>query len=328
MIEMLHPKYELKIGSITYKPDASNECINIHTVSSMDSPSDLFEGSFRIDGQASKTKKEDPVTVSLGYEDDLTQVFEGKIDELSHKMFDVNLTAFSSIFSLSTFRADKFYEQRTAGQIVTDLAKEAQVQQDEISDGVKFPYYAVDSNRNGYDHIQKLASICGFDIYFTNKNKLVFKKYVPPNKHKLSFGKNILKIKRIDNTPILKGIVVIGESPASLKGADTSHWIKKKPLRAVSGQDGQSLKIVNRAIKDDQTARKVAEENLNTIKSQLIVVIDVVGDPKIMLGDAAVIEGIPNKEMNGEFQIRTIEHYFSKNYGFVTSLKCRGKSGE
>jgi phage protein D len=305
-------------------------------VSSMDSPSCLFEGTFRLDGQAAKVKKQDTVKVSLGYDDDkLTQIFEGKIDGVDIRTYDIYLTAFSSIFSLCTLRVDIGSNHRTAGQIVKNIASKGQVQfkEQDISDGVKFPYYVVDSNRNVYDHVQKLATTCGFDAYFTSEDKLVFKKYDPANKHKLTYGKNILSIRWIDNSNVVKSVIVMGESPASIKGAETFHWFKKEPVIAESvnpksSEQGMSLKIINRAIKDDQTAKKVAEENLNTTKTQLTVMIEIVGDPTLLLGDAIVLEGVPNQNINGEYQIRTVEHSFSKTGGFVTSLKCRGETPE
>ena len=38
-----------------------------------------------------------------------------------------------------------------------DLADVAGVDTKDIEDGVKFPYYAVDSNNNAYEHIKELA---------------------------------------------------------------------------------------------------------------------------------------------------------------------------
>jgi hypothetical protein len=294
----------------------------------MDAPSDTFEGIFRNNGQAGAIKKEDPVKVSLGYEDEKSDVYQGKVGNIVLNTFDLIVTAYSSIFALCNLRKDKFYEQRTAGQIVKDLVGIAQVQIQDVEDGVRFPYYAIDSNRNAYEHLKVLAKICGFDIYCNDKDKLVFKKYKPITKHKADYGKNIIRVSRADILNIYEGVTVLGESPASVSGPETSHWIKKESMRSFAGNQDKSMYIVNRAVRDEQTAKKVAESNLDALKFQMSILLEIVGDPKIKLGDAIVVGGLPNKELNGEYQIRSVEHHLNKKDGFVTIVKCRGKSPE
>ena len=325
---MLHPKYDLQIGSVVLKPESSNENISMTVSASMNSPSDTFEGTFRSSGQAIDIKKEDILKLSLGYEDGMSDVFHGKVEDLIFRTFDMRIIAYSSTFNLSRVRKDKFYEERTAGQIVKDLADVAGVDTKDIEDGVKFPYYAVDSNKNAYEHIKELAGVCGFDTYCNNKDQLMFKKYNPKTKHPVTYGKNIIRVTMNDWLNVYDGVTVIGESPASESGPETSHWLKKEPMQSFAGNQDFPLFIVNRAVKDEQTAKKIAEENLNTIKSQLVVVMDLVGNPEIMLGDGVTVDGVPNKGVNGDYQIRTIEHHFTKSEGFITTIKCRGKSKE
>jgi hypothetical protein len=43
-----------------------------------------------------------------------------------------------------------------------------------------------------------------------------------------------------------------------------------------------------------------------------------------MLGHTIKIEKMPYKLLNGEYQVRTVEHYLSKSSGFITTLRCRG----
>ena len=323
---MLHPKYETRIGPTVFKPETSNEIVSIVVSASMDIPSDTFRGIFRNNGRAAIIKKEDPVNVSLGYEDSNSEVFQGKVGNIVLSTFELGVTGYSSILALCNLKKDKFYEQRTAGQIVKDLAAVGKVQIQDVEEGVRFPYYAIDSNKNAYEHIRALATICGFDIYCNEKDKLIFKKYNPITKHKADYGKNIIRISRADNLRIYEGVTVLGESPSSVSGAETSHWIKKEPMKSIAGNQDKSMYIINRAVKDEQTAKKIAESSLDALKFQMGIVLELIGDPKIKLGDGIVVSGVPSRQMNGEYQVRSVEHQLNKKEGFVTIVKCKGRS--
>ena len=108
--DMLHPKYDLQVGSAVLKPESSNENISMTVSASMNSPSDTFEGTFRSSGQAIDIKKEDILKLSLGYEDGMSDVFHGKVEDLIFRTFDMRIIAYSSTFNLSRVRKDKFYE--------------------------------------------------------------------------------------------------------------------------------------------------------------------------------------------------------------------------
>lgn len=323
---MLHPKYETIIGSVTFKPGTPNECISTTISTSMDGPSDAFEGTFRGDGKSLSVKKVDPVKISLGYEDGISEVFQGKVANVTLNTFGISITAYDSIFTLCNTRRDKFYEQRTAGQIVRDIAAMGSIQVQDAEDGVRFPYYTIDSNKNTYEHLKDLSRICGFDIYCNSNDKLVFKKYKPEAKHALDYGKNIIRISRSDIVNAYEGVTVIGESPASVGGPETSHWIKKESMRSFAGNQEKALYFSNRVIRDEQTAKRIAEEKLDAIKFQVTTILELVGDPKIKLGDAVIVGGVPTKKANGEYQVRSVEHHFSKKEGFLTTVKCKGES--
>jgi prophage tail gpP-like protein len=325
---MLHPKYEIEIGQASFEPGTSNENNSLSVSKSMNFPSDIFEGTFRNDGRAATVKSGDTLKLSLGYEDGMSEVFQGHVQSLNLRMFDMGITAYSATFKLSRLRKDKFYEQRTAGQIVKDLADIAQVEVQDLEEGVKFPYYAIDSNKSLYEHIKELALVCGFDSYCDSKNKLVFKKYNPKTKHTVEYGKSLISLALEETPSRYQGVKVIGESPSSESGSETSHWLKKEQIQSSAGSQEFPMIIINRAVKDEETAKRIAEESLNTIKSQLVVVMDLVGSPEVMLGDAVIIERFPNKTLNGEYKVRTVQHYFSKKNGFVSTLRCRGESKE
>lgn len=310
----------------------------------MDSPSNLFEGFLRVKEQGLQFDKGDSVVVSLGYDEGTsTDVFKGSVQTLSSKFSRVSVYALSSMANLCSLYIDRFYEQRTAGEVVKDLAQTAGASLGEVADGIHLPYYAISSKKNAYEHIRDLAQDSGFDTYFTNEDKLVFKKYDHNNKHTVEYGKDILNIVKTEQKNQVQSVKVVGESPSSTKGSDTSHWLSKRQVggtasgnaggrgpgagKAVEGGGGggsTQVLVQNRLVRDTDTASKVAEANLGRLKPTATLFIEIVGSAKIMLGHTIKIEKIPDKSLNGEYQVRTVEHYLSKSSGFITTLRCRG----
>lgn len=339
---LLHPSYEIKVGSSIVKSGLSDTAISILVDMTIDSYAGSTETVLRVkEDNKIPIKKNSPITISIGYDNTLVLVFNGKIDTLSINFSQISIIALNSIFSLCNFRTDRFYENQTAGDIVKDLAKDAKVEVDNISDGFMFPYYAVDSNKNAFEHIKDLAFLCGFDIYCTPEDKLVFKKYEPKTKHKLMYGQNIIKIKKLDPSITYNSLSILGESPSSIKGSDTSHWLTKKQVKGFAeselkdddgggsggvGGEGSTkeLHLSKRFVKDEDTAKKIAEGSLKKLNSHLLLQIEIVGNPSIFLGDSIIIQNVPLKELNGEYRIKTIEHFISKYTGYVTTLKCQG----
>jgi hypothetical protein len=339
---LLHPTYKIQIGSLKLVPNESEgEITAIAVEMSMDSPSNLFEGLLRAKEQGLQFDKGDPVVVSLGYYDEgtSTDVFKGSVHTLSSKFTRVSVYALSSMANLCSLYIDRFYEQRTAGEVVKDLAQTAGASIGEVADGIHLPYYAVSSTKNAYEHIRDLAYDSGFDTYFTNEDKLVFKKYDRNNKHTVEYGKDILSIVKNEQKDQVESVKVVGESPSSTKGSDTSHWLSKRQIGGTTSGNAQGgrggagtmgggsstqVLVQNRLVRDTETASKVAEANLEQLKSTTTLLVEIVGSPKIMLGHTIKIEKMPYKLLNGEYQVRTVEHYLSKSSGFITTLRCRG----
>ncbi len=319
------------------EPDTSDDLTIINVKLGMNNASapNYFEGVLRRrKGQDRGFAKGDPVRISLGYRNnddggngksDLTDVFNGSIYSAKAQDTKIKITALTPFIKLCNLRLDRFYEQQSAGAIVKDLAHTADVSIDAASEGIQFPSYAISSSKSAYEHIIELAGLCGFDFYSTNKAKLVFRKYEARKTHLLEYGKNIINIHKVDQSLSAGSVKVFGSSPSSSRGSDVWHWLTKKNVQGSSGieRGNTQLSIQSKAIRDEDTAKEVADVTLKRLKS-LMVVINTVGNAKIMLGDAAKIQGVPEQDLNGEFQVRGIEHFLSKSYGFTTVVACVG----
>jgi hypothetical protein len=96
----------------------------------------------------------------------------------------------------------------------------------------------------------------------------------------------------------------------------------------VQGSAGSGAEILHqdRIVKDPGGASSVAKAMLRKIERGVVVLVDVVGDATVKLNDAVRIQGMPESSLNGEFQVRGVEHSLSKSGGFTTTLRLRGES--
>jgi len=182
--------------------------------------------------------------------------------------------------------------------------------------------YVVDDSKNAYEHIRDLAEKCGFDVYMTTENKLVFKKYERRELHVLEYGKDIVQADLTEEKPRVSGVVVQGESPSSFEGADTSHWLTKRQVKGVAGS-GAHLLIQDPTVRDKDTAEKVATAWLDALTRTLYGIVKAVGKAEVKLGDTIELKEMRNSKMNGVFQVRSVEHFLSKNEGFTTIIGWR-----
>ena len=319
---MLKPVYKIQIGRETFEPGASSEVISVRVCLGMDTPADSFEIVFGASNKSSKIREGDDASIQLGYENRLVDVFKGAVDSVEPGISGIRVTGLNFVSKLLELRVNQVYENQTAGGIVSDLANKAGIRTEEILDGISFPMYVVDDGKNAYDHIRDLAEKCGFDVYMSSENKLVFKKYERREPHVLEYGKDIIQADLAEEKPLVAGVVVQGESPSSFKGADTSHWLTKRQVEGLAGS-GARLLIHDPTVRDKDTAEKVATAWLDALTRTLSGIVKAIGKAEVKLGDTIEIKGMRNSKMNGEFQVRSVEHFLSKTEGFTTFIGWR-----
>lgn len=320
-MSVLKPNYTFKVGSETFQPNTGN-IISIRVSLSMNVPAGSFEALFGLGDKSLKIKREDEVSVQLGYEDKLHNVFKGFVDDVEPNISEIRITGFNSASKLLELRINQVYEEQSAKEIVSDLAQKANVQTEDVSNGISFPMYVVDDTKNAYEHMKDLAEKCGCDVYVTEENKLIFKKYERKDPHTLKYGSNIIDLETYDWKPSFGRAVVHGEGAASYKGADTAHWFTKKQVEGVSGS-GSSLLVHDPVVRDKDTAEKVAKAKIETISKSLHGLVMIIGNAEVKLGDTIKFEDMKDERVNKEFQVRAVEHIMNKDEGFVTLIGWR-----
>jgi len=315
------PSYKVQIGSETFEA-GSLSVISIHTSLSMEIPADSCEILFGTDSKSSKIQEGDEILIQLGYEDRLGTVFKGLADNVEHGISVIRVLGLNLISKFFKTKVNQVYEDQPAGKIVSDLTEKAGLKVEEASNGLRFPLYVVDDRRDVYKHIRDLAEKCGFNSYMTVENKLVFKKYGRKEPHVFEYGKNVIEIEADRWEPPFASIQVQGESPASFKGADTSHWLTKREVKGSAGR-GNALLIEDPTVRDGDTAQKVAKARLDALMRSLSGTVKTLGEANVKLGDTIELRGMERSEMNGEYQVRSVEHVLNRIEGFVTFIGWR-----
>jgi prophage tail gpP-like protein len=319
---MLRPAFKLQLGSETYESVKLSPVTAIRVSLDMDIPSDSFEIRIAQQSGNQEISHGDAASISLGYGDQLTDIFKGEVDQVEPGVSGLTVTGLNFVSRLCALRVCQTYENQSSGDIVKDLASRGRVTTEDIANGLRFPSYTIDDNMNAYEHIRELAQKCGFDVYATNQNKLVFKKYSRSEPHVIEYGKNIIQIDVLKEKPLISSVVVQGESPSSFKGASTYHWFSKRRVEAVSG-NGSPYLVQDPTVRDKDTAEKVAQARLSALSRNISGLLKVVGMPEVALGHTIELRGAHDEDANGESQVRNVEHLLSKNSGFVSLIGWR-----
>ncbi len=315
------PSYEVKVGSERFTSGRAPDIISVRVIRSIGLPTDSSE-LILVGSEDHSFKKGDAVKVQLGYDDNLKPVFNGFIDNIEYDASRVRVTALGLAVGLLRLRLNRVYLNQTAGKIVSSLAEEAKLKVKTASDGINLPMYVVDETANAFEHVLRLAERCNFDVYITEDEQLTFKEGGGGKNHSLQYGRDIIRVEALDFSPLYGRTRICGESPSSVKGSDTSHWLTKQEVTGEAGS-GAVLSVLDPAIRDKKTAETVAKAGTAKLEYAFGVAVEVVGKPEIRLGDTVSLEDFPGFPSGGQLEVRSVEHYLSKVQGFTTVVNCR-----
>jgi phage protein D len=320
----MRPNYLITVGSEEFSFEKEPKVISVKVTRNMGLPTDSCEV-YLIGGEDYSFEKADAVKIKLGYDAEMELVFSGLLENINYEVNKVRVNALGFGVELLRLRFNRVYLNQTAGKIAKDIAQEASITIGETSDGISFPTYVVDDATDAYEHVLKLAERCNFEVYFTEDEKLVFKEAGGGKNHSLQYGKEIIRLAAFDFSPLCTGANIFGESPSSVKGTDTYHWLTKQEVKGEAGT-GTVLTIHDPAIRDKKTAETVAKARMEKLGYTFGLAVETVGKPQIKLGDTVTLENIPNPALTGQLQVRSFEHYLSKNKGFTTVISCWKRS--
>lgn len=287
---------------------------------------DALEVSFSAGEGAPAAAVGDEGSARLGYEDDSAGlVFTGAVESVRYGVHGLTcLTATNGGAALSRLRVNVSYERQTAGDVVRDLAGQAEVETDAVEDGVDLPYYVVDDRTNAYRHVETLARKSGCMAFFTNEGKLSFVALETGHAvQTFNYGVDILSMQITAAAPQSGEVLIYGEGAAGSQGQDAWSWLVKDPSSVKQGAGGgkPTREWQDSSLRTGAAVRMAAEGAANaaghaSFAGRLLAP----GSPAVVVGGTIEVAGAPGESLNGSFLVRGLRHRYSKRQGFTTLI--------
>jgi hypothetical protein len=221
-------------------------------------------------------------------------------------------------------RVNQSYQNRSAGEIVRDLAARAGVETDAVEDGTTFAFLVVDDRRGVYAQIAALARRCGFLAGFTGEGKL---RFAPPAdgtpSQSFAYGADVLSLHAVEAGPAVGEVTAVGEGAAGASGQDAWSWLVKDPSSVTdrAGSGAPARLLTDGALRSrDAVRRAAAAVSDAAVAASLVGTLLVPGAPAVALGGAVEVRGAPEERLNGLWSVRRLRHRYAKRDGFTTLL--------
>ncbi|HVE85586.1 MAG TPA: contractile injection system protein, VgrG/Pvc8 family [Myxococcales bacterium] len=281
----------------------------------------------------------DPVTVAFGDGQSSTTVFTGEVRQVTRTAVSLRVTAVDGLARLARVDVEAAYEGKTAGAIVQDVLSQAGVDAGTVHDGPTFPSYLLHRGPRALRHLQRLAELCGADLYADGDGKICFA--TPEDQgaeHTFKYGEHILQLSLENTPPAFDSVVAWGEGAASAKGAGKEHWLISD-LSSVSGkaavgergtvmagQEGdRPLQIFDGAVRSGEAAQEVARARAAAVASRAVRgFLVVLGEPSVFPGDTVTIEALPAGRPappGPPMRVRRVRHTLEAAGGFTTRME-------
>jgi len=319
------PTLDLAFGSGS--PDAWVQNVVSVTVELGLAPAvDVVEIQLAPSAQAPAVAVGDAGTVKFGYADGSNDlVFSGQVESVRRSLVGTTrITATNGGAKLSTLRVAQSYEQQSAGDVVRDLAGQADVDLDTVEDGIALAFYVADDRRSAYRHVAALTRACGFLSLITPEGKLRFAPAATGQPvQTFSYAVDLLTVELTDSAPVVGSATVTGEGAAGSQGQDAWPWLIKDPS-AVTGSassDPPKRQLSDGALRSQDAAQSAAAGIVGTaglynLAGRLLSP----AAPTVTVGSTVAIAGAPQSELNGTCLVLGVRHRLSRSAGFTTEV--------
>jgi len=319
-------KHEVTIGSTTYTLDDATRLLGLRVQAALTVP--VHTCRLALGPVTGVTvAPADAVSVALGYGDTVETVFTGTVATVDWDVARLTVHAASALQALVAARYNLVYENTKGGDIVSDLVSRLELQTEKVEAGLTFAVYALGEEQTVYAHLRTLARQCGFDLYATSEDKLVFAPYKAATTRDFTYGVDILAFTLDERPAPLSGVDVYGESPASHgQGTDGVSWLTKKAVKGSAGNTaGRVLSIIDPTARTEDTAQQMATAILAASTAKRMGALKVLGAPGVKLGDAVKLAEMPLDSQNGTFKVTGVTHTLNSTRGFVTTLAVQAE---
>jgi len=264
-------------------------------------------------------------SVSLGFEDDgAVKVFTGAVRAVRRTVHgSVRVVATNAGAQLAALRVDQAYEQRSAGDIVTDLASRVGLSA-QVDNGADLPYYVVDSRASAWVHIARLAELSGLEAWVEADGTVRFtalQQGAPAQT--FGYGADVLELAVVEAPAAVGSVTVVGDGAAGSKGSDAWSWNAKdaSPVKGSAGSGDPAVVVRLGALRSSDAVNAAAQAiatkgKLAGLTARLLVG----GAPKATVGSTIAIASAPDDALNGSWLVRGVRHRLEKARGYTTQL--------
>jgi prophage tail gpP-like protein len=322
---MLTVDYKITIGSTAYTTAGHTRLSRLRVQAALEAPLNTAR-IILAPPDGLDVALDDDVTVELGYDGNLEQVFAGKVDTVEYRIDGLHVHACGSFRQLLAARFNLFYEKSSASDIVSDLCSRLSLQTGQVDSGLDYPYFALSATENVYQGLHHMASQCGVDLYADVEDKLVFAAYTGAVSHDFQYGVNVLTMQLDTRNPLVTGAAIYGESPASLgQGSDAASWLTKKEIQGQAGDSsGQVARRFDATARTQDMAAQIAQAVVPELGAKRACTLNVLGAAEVQLGHALNVSHMPLGAQNGKFKVMGVEHRLDRRQGFITLVRGLG----
>ncbi|MBL8480717.1 MAG: hypothetical protein JNJ60_00855 [Rhodocyclaceae bacterium] len=338
-------EYRAEIGSVTAASDArasDRQLLSLVVELGMDGSGG------RVDAELAGADFDPPapgdaVSVKLGIGAGLVPVFKGEAAAVEVGPASQRVLAQDALGLLGGAEAEGAYQDVNADFIVKDLLDQAGCKAGGAYDaGPKFAFFVAHRGR-ALRHLQRLAELCGADLYTDGQGKLHFALADTTGaSHSFQFGENLLAVNLRKVPPLWDSMEVWGEGAAGAKGADKAHWLctdlSGVSAKAAVDDDGKvstgklgkrPQRLVDGALRSGEAAAAVAKGRMAWIATRWVQGdVEVTGAPAVMPGDTVKLEKLPAshaaaKLLGGgrKLRVRGVRHSLDRERGLTTRLE-------
>lgn len=339
--------YEVKVGSLLASHDkrkANAGLLSLHTHLGMGQVGGMMVKLAPFGVEAPKVG--DEVTVRLDGGAGVETAFVGQVRSVHSAGLSLELRAEGPLSRLARLDVEGVYEGQTVGEIVKSLLTQIKAE-GTLESGPSLLRYMLRLGPRALRHVQRLAELCGFELWETPEGKVMMRPLVASEPvQTFSWQQSMLELALSVNPLHPDGVTVVGEGAASQQGQDKAHWLvvdpapvtaqtrlqpAEKPGNAPTVKEGEAGSAPQRfeaaVLRTGELARGSAQAQALRLSMRPITGYALVpGNPALKPSDFVAFEGFPKQHALVEFSqvpvcVRAVHHRLDATSGFITRLE-------
>ena len=272
----------------------------------------------------------DALQVQLGYADQLSKVFTGKVARIDARHDgSVRVSLDSGALTLARLRTNTSYEQQTLADIVKKLLDTTGLPSGTVSTGNTYPFLAIDDRQSLWAWVAQLAAQAGLLGWVDADGKVQVQAGGGASAATFTYGADILTLTHSSRQAVAGDVTVIGEGAAGSKGTQAWSWLSKQrsPIAAQQGS-GDARQCSEAALRNLAGMQASAQAWRNRLAASAAAVqVTVPGHAALSVGTTFTLASCPQGHGDGAYVATRVQHRHDKRQGFVTQLTGQAAGG-